>query len=327
MTSSGEAFVRMHCGPVRLVYWRLAVIFFVASYIDISASVAAPVVGSVFRDCVGRCPEMVVVPSGQFQMGLTEDEIGRFRLSTGEQSASVPQHLVTIRHPFALGKYNVTREEFSIFTKDTGYTPDRACLGADTSAPMVNWQTPGFLQTLRDPVVCVSWVDANAYVSWLSHKTGKHYRLPSEAEWEYAARAGVVEARNWNEQPANVCRYANVKDISFFSLRRIQARPGRSFECNDGFPYTSPVGSFLPNQFGLYDMLGNVFQLTQDCWHQDYRGAPTDDIPWASAECNTHIVRGASFETYPKFVRFTERGFIPLTTQSLDTGFRVARDL
>ncbi len=203
-----------------------------------------PPPATVIRDGL-ELPEMELIPPGRFIMGIPKEESARER--TIDDDAR-PQHEVTFRQGFYLAKYPVTRAGFAAFVADSGYT------GAGS-----DWLHSGFEQTDRDPVVNVSVIDAEAYVEWLSDKTGSAYRLPSEAEWEYAARAGTTTARfwgnGWDEAPAYL---------------------------NTGSRGTSPVGSFKPNGFGLCDMLGNVWEWTADRWHDDYRGAPNDGSAWTT---------------------------------------------
>ena len=151
------------------------------------------------------------------------------------------------------------------------------------------WKNPGFghEQDETEPVVCVSWDDAQAYVRWLSEETGEAYRLLSEAEWEYVARAGTTTARYWGESEAGQCRYANGADA------------GTGFEwavsCHDGHARTAPVGRYEANAFGLYDVLGNVLEWTADCWNESYAGAPSNGGAWESGECTRRVLRGGSW--------------------------------
>lgn len=290
-----------------------------------STNANTPVV--TFRDCQNICPEMVIVPAGKFQMGVPEHENKRERVLHDDPillAGESPQHSVLIRHAFALGKYDVTREEFSNFVRVTGYRAGNTCIAVHQTSseetPGVSWRNPSFVQMSRDPVVCVNWNDAQAYVNWLSRKTGHNYRLPTEAEWEYAARAGTTTNQYWGDDPAAACRYANVFDLM---AARDMNYYHRAFRCRDGYIHTSPVGSFLPNSFGLYDMIGNVTQWTQDCWHDSYDDAPIDDTSWIGGDCRYHVVRGTSFgETNGDDGAF---GREPEIQHQAYLGFRVAR--
>jgi formylglycine-generating enzyme len=248
--------------------------------------------GSVFKDC-DVCPQMVSIPGGSFDMGLRPDD-GRFDRS------GQPVHKVTI-HSFAMGKTEVTRAEFAAFASDTHYVTEDKCAvflagtyGGERSAH--NWQNVGFVQEDSHPVTCVSWQDAQAYVAWLSRKTSKNYRLPSEAEWEYAARAGTTTPRYWDGTGQEACGFANIPDASLLGAApaKPDARPS-SADCSDGFAYTAPVGSFKPNAFGLFDMLGNVWEWVEDRYHEDYVGAPTDGSAWTTSKFDFRMFRGGSW--------------------------------
>jgi formylglycine-generating enzyme len=251
---------------------------------------AAPVPGNVLRD--GPIyPEMVLVPPGRFVMGTPKEE--------GSHKGAQPQHEVTISRGFYLGKYAVTRDEFAAFVADTGYVTPTTALAlepdskGDWRVQMLggrDWRNPGFPQLDRDPVVCVSKTDAAAYTEWLSDKTAKPYRLPSEAEWEYAARAGTQTAWFWGDDWKLTSCYANFGDDTLRKLKKDEA--GVLYLPEDGFAFTAPVGSFLPNAFGLYDMLGNVEEWTADDWHETYDGAPTDGSAWIGGTKDKSVVRG-----------------------------------
>jgi formylglycine-generating enzyme required for sulfatase activity len=234
---------------------------------------------------------MVRVPAGSFTRGSSASEAGRF-------DTEGPQHRVTIGTAFSLAKYEVTRGEFAAFVLAAGH---RAA---------GDWRNPGFAQTDRHPVVNVSWNDAKAYVAWLSKTSGKPYRLPSGAEWEYAARAGTTTARYWGERHQEACRYANVDDASH--------------GCRDGHANTAPVGTFLPNAFGLHDMLGNVWEWTEDCGDGRYAGAPVDGSPW-SGPCSRREVRGGSWGDIPRYARAAVRISDTAGSHVSLIGFRVAR--
>ncbi len=251
---------------------------------------------------------MVVVPGGRFAMGSPAEERGRF-------DAEGPQHMVSVP-AFAMGKYDVTVQEFAAFVKATGYDG-----GACDWPSGATWQSAGFVPL--DPVVCLSWFDAKAYVAWLNERLqpaqeGKTapqgpYRLPSEAEWEYAARAGTRTARWWGE--AIGVGHANCNGCgSRWDDKQI-----------------SEVDSFPPNPFGLNDMLGNVWQWTEDCWNESYLGAPTDGSAWQSGNCRKRVLRGGSWSNLPKFLRAAARNRDDADNRSLDfasyAGFRVVRAL
>ena len=277
--------------------------------------------GAEFRDCAD-CPEMVVVPAGRFMMGSSDNEDGRY-------DNEEPQHEVTISNTFALGKYPVTLGEYRRFAEATGREHDGSCdVDPDYDAVWktragYGWWNPGFDQTERDPVVCVNWSDAVNYVEWLSKMTGETYRMPTEAEWEYAARAGSQTAYYWGSTTAAQCDYANGADVS---ARSKYPKWKETAPCKDGYVTTSPVGTFKPNAFGLYDMLGNAWQLTQDCFTEDYDGAPSDGSVWQSKDCEEHIIRGGSWGSNPGLMRSALRGGSPYGWYNY-SGFRLAKDL
>lgn len=277
--------------------------------------------GTVFRDCP-HCPEMVVVPFGSFMMGSPRND----KWDADER----PQHRVRIGTSFAVGVHEVTRGEFARFVEATRYSVSNACYVKNSNAGAggrkwverrgYTWRNPGFQQTDRHPVVCVSWDDARAYVEWLSRRTGHHYRLLSEAEWEYVARAGTQSARYWGEGTSQQCQHANGADAGT-GLRD-------AVECSDGHARTSPVGQYDKNDFGLHDTLGNVWEWTQDCWHDEYHGAPADGRPWERGErgnCNFRVPRGGAWATRPESIRTAYRNRMPPHMRHSSFGFRVAR--
>ena len=276
--------------------------------------------GSEFQDCPG-CPKMVPVPVS-YMMGSPESEAGR-----GDDEG--PVHRVAFARPFAVSKYEVTRGEFARFVSERGRSMGESCRtyegGEWDWRPGKNWKNPGFSQTDEHPVVCVSWKDARAYVGWLSEKAGKKYRLPSESEWEYMARAGTGTARYWGEGESGQCEYANGGD---------EALKGQYADwkwavasCNDGHVWTSPVGTFEENGFGLHDVLGNVWEWVGDCWNGSYRGAPADGSAWESGDCERRVLRGGSWGDKPGVLRSAVRFRFPTGYRFSNAGFRVARTL
>ena len=279
--------------------------------------------GEAFRDCPD-CPEMVVVPAGEFEMGSREQEPDRL---AGEG----PVHPVRLGHPFALMRNEVTRGQFFAFVKDTGYRAAKSCFAGDGTDwreyAGKTWKEPGFSQDPSHPVVCLSWADARAYADWLSKKTGQSYRLPSEAEWEYAARAGSQHRYSYGDNDRELCTYANVVDLSMKSGFPGFKDAWRYVDCVDGYVYTAPVGKFKPNAFGLNDMHGNAWEWVQDCFHDSYQGAPVDGRPWDSAVCAKRTVRSGSWDRYQDGVRSAVRNGVEPAIGNDDVGFRLARTL
>ncbi|MGH8737811.1 MAG: formylglycine-generating enzyme family protein [Burkholderiales bacterium] len=266
--------------------------------------------GTSFRDCKG-CPEMVVIPAGSFVMGSPASEAGH----GGDEA---PQHRVTFALPFAVAKYATTRGEFARFVAETGYRVAPGCLikrnGAWVDDRRAGWRRPGFAQTERDPVVCMSWNDGEAYADWLRRKTGHSYALLTEAQWEYAARAGSTTTYYWGAQASRT--YAN------YGAERCCAP---EIKGKDRWLHTAPSGSFAPNAFGLYDMHGNAWQWMQDCWHRNYDGAPADGSAWLSGSCVDRVMRGGSWNCGPSTIRAAGREVHDLSGRYSVVGFRVAR--
>ena len=298
-----------------------ALFFLIACANALAHDLQRLVVGAVFRDCAD-CPEMVVIPPGRFSMGSPAGEAGRFE-------DEGPQHPVAIRRAFAAGRYEVTRKQFAAFAQATGHTAEGCYEWNGSNWEMSiskNWRNPGFSQTDNDPVVCVSWEDARAYADWLGRRSGKRYRLLSEAEWEYAARAGSRDARPWGDDAGVACRYANVADVSA-KTGVSGASSWTTHGCDDGRAYTAPAGSFRPNAFGLYDMIGNAWEWTEDCWNAGYAGAPSDGRAWRSGNCGQRVLRGGSWFNIPRSVRSASRYRSSADFRFNCYGFRLARTI
>lgn len=278
-----------------------------------------------FKDCA-ECPEMVVVPAGEFLMGADQIEEAREYLTDEFRNRSMPLRQVKVGR-FAVGKYEVTLGQYRTFAEATGRGSEGCFTWLAGEYRMDlgrSWRNPGYLQDETHPVTCVSWEDANAYVQWLSSKSGRQYRLPSEAEWEYAARAGTSASRFWGDDAARSCAYANGADQSAQALIA-EARSWSIVMCDDGHAHTAPVGSFRANAFGLHDMLGNAAEWTADCWNGDYRGAPADSTAWVTGDCGLRAVRGGAWDDSPAGLRSAYRVGSPVVIRVYARGFRVAR--
>ncbi|MBI5430082.1 MAG: formylglycine-generating enzyme family protein [Nitrosomonadales bacterium] len=284
-----------------------------------SQTQAVPRAGTLFRDCP-NCPEMVVIPAGTFDMGSPDSEPER-----DDDEGPVRKVKVSA---FALGKTEITRGQFAEFVRQTRYDAGERCLTLDAGRFAErdgNWRKPGFPQDDRHPVTCVNWNDAQAYAQWLSRKTGRQYRLPTEAEWEYAARAGTRSARYWGDAPDTACRYANVTDKT--AKTQIPATLAwRAHDCNDRYAYTAPAGRFKANAFGLRDMLGNVWEWTGDIYHDSYEDAPVDGNAWQGSG-TSHALRGGSWNSDPQNVRAAVRNSNRAALRFSFFGFRLARKL
>ena len=239
-----------------------------------------------FRECAKDCPEMIVIPAGEFMMGSPVTEKGR-------RDDESPQHKVVIAKPFAVAKFDTTFADWDACVSVGG------CTRASDS----------FFGRDRKPVINVTWDNAQQYVLWFSKMTGRHYRLLSEAEWEYAARAGTTTAYYWGDEIGQ----GNANCASCGS------------KLSDSG--TAPVGSFKPNAFGLYDMLGNVWQWVADCFHRNYNGAPTDGSASTSGDCIRRVLRGGSWSPSPQTLRSAGRLANPPDARFYNLGFRVARTL
>jgi formylglycine-generating enzyme required for sulfatase activity len=277
-------------------------------------------------------PPMVTVKGGKFLMGsLANPKDKDFPISE-------PVHPVSIK-TFRLSKYETTVGQFRQFVEATGYQASGDCWklaanewGAEVGP--VAWNSPANAPTEYHPVMCVSWNDAQAYLAWLSQKTGKHYRLPSEAEWEYAARAGSKTRYPFGDDPAASCKYGNVFDRSGkAAIQRLTGKSREEINCDDHAEMTTVVGMYAANAFGLYDMLGNVGEFVEDCQHADYEGAPSDGAAWTTA-CqplfgSTMVVhRGGSYNGGRAGASPTYRGHAGRDNRSsMGEGFRIAETI
>jgi formylglycine-generating enzyme required for sulfatase activity len=246
---------------------------------------AAETAGSEFRECAVACPSMVVIPAGKFSMGSSEEEVGR---TEGEG----PQHEVAIARPFAVSKQEVAFDQWD------------ACVAAAACPRARDAWGRGNM-----PVINVSWDDAKLYVAWLSRLTGKDYRLLTEAEWEYVARAGSNTRYSWGDEPG----IGNANCNGCGGAWTLQA---------------APVGSFRPNAFGIYDMEGNVWEWVEDIWHDSYEGAPADGSAWLEGSDATYrVIRGGSWHNETELLRAAIRLERHRKVQFDTLGLRVARTM
>lgn len=277
-------------------------------------------------------PPMVTVKGGEFLMGsLDNPKDPNFPISE-------PVHRVKIK-TFRLARYETTVRQFRQFVEATGYQATGDCWklaanewGMEVGA--VSWNSPANAPTDYHPVMCVSWDDAHAYLAWLSAQTGKQYRLPSEAEWEYAARARSNARYPFGDDPALLCKYANVFDRSGkAAIQRVTGKSRDEVKCDDGAALTTVVGTYAPNAFGLYDMLGNVGEFVEDCQHLNYEGAPGDGSAWTAGCPAWHggimvIHRGGSYNGGAIGASPTDRGHAGKDNRSsLGEGFRIAESV
>lgn len=286
---------------------KIYILFAVSILLNSSLALVAnaseiPKPGTLFKDC-DICPEMVVLPAGSFTMGTPEDEIGH-------QPDETPQHAVTFSKPFAISSFHVMAGEWDAYVIETGTKvkdgdtrPGRACKAGKPSYP----------QGSRQPAVCISYYDVKNYVSWLAKKTGNFYRMLSESEREYAARAGSAGPFPFpfdKEGAYKITQHAN------------------TYGKEDGYEYTAPVGSFPPNAFGVFDMHGNTYEWVADCWHDSYVGAPNDGSAWMDEkDCDIHQIRGNDWIEPPIFSRSGNRNERYSEILGDWLSFRVVRDL
>lgn len=263
-------------------------------------------------------PEMVLVPTGRFTMGSPADEPEREFWQKGTES---PQHECHIARPLAVGRHAVTRAQFSNFVRAQDYCIADGAFAWTGSAwswdERLSWRNPGFSQDDDHPVVCVNWADANAYASWLSATTGRHYRLPTEAEREYVTRAGAETPFWWGcsidpEQANYECTSVYAGGGAAGNWRRT----------------TTPVGCFEANPWGLYSVHGNVREWCQDLWHDSYVGAPDDGSAWIDGgDASRRTVRGGCWDYGPMYLRSAYRDWSLADSRATNLGFRLIREL
>lgn len=270
-------------------------------------------------------PTMIVVPAGTFWMGSAAE--------AGDTQAEQPRHRVAIANPLLVAQTETTVAEFRRFIDHAGYEIPPGCWYHSDDQEWrldesLSWRSPGYEQTDDHPVSCLNWSDAVAYAAWLSGQTGARYRLPSEAEFEYFNRAG----REFDDKPdaaglARLCDVANGAGL--------ETRLPYASRCRDGYAHASPVRSFLPNAFGLYDTTGNLWEFTADCWNDDYAGgwrtwftaAPADGSAWTRGNCWRHTVRGGSFISSAANLRAARREPDSGDLRLNRTGVRLVREL
>lgn len=264
-----------------------------------SSNSAAPLFSTTVPQNQIKLPEMVTIPAGEFWMGSADDD-NRARIN------EKPRHKVEITS-FSLGKYEITKAEFSAFVNDSGHQASGCNIWKVSEwieDSEKNWQNPGFNQSDSDPVTCVSYYDAIAYIHWLKNKTGLNYRLPTESEWEYAARAGTTGDFYWGLDPS--------VDYAWYA--------------NNSQSKTHPVGEKKPNGFGLYDTAGNVREFIQDCSENDYKQGPNNELSKISTDCSAHVLRGGSWSSRLENLRSAYRDWNNSEIRYNGVGFRIALD-
>ncbi|WP_067823350.1 formylglycine-generating enzyme family protein [Nocardia inohanensis] len=301
-----------------------------------------------FRDCQEFwCSDMVPIPTGSFQMGGTIEQdqaTDPTNMFPPYHEFNKPVHRVNMAKRYAIADREVTVGDFKKFTEETGHFVPEGCRLGDPSnsgwtmqhkevalttrpSPQRNWLEPGFTQTDDEPVVCIRRQDAQAYAEWLSDKTGQTYRLPTEAEWEYAARAGAQTAFFWGDSIDAACDYASVNDLSTYDAVHWLPLTMR-FNCHDNAAFTAKVKSYRPNAFGLHDVLGNAREFVSDCWNPSFERAPADGSRWDTGNCWATTMRGGGWAYWPTNVTLSMRDAY-YTTQARSNmwGMRLVREL
>lgn len=291
-------------------------------------------VGQRFSDCA-HCPEMVVVPAGAFRMGSTPEERMRDGVLELFGNREQPVRTVTLARPFAISRTEVTRAQYTRFADATGRPAPVDCQTFDREKDNwvggpnpSSWRDPGFPQTDTHPVACTTWTDATDYAAWLSRTTGHSYRVPTEAEWEYAARGGTTGTRYWSDDVRQICKHVNIMSAGTQAALGYPKSWADRLICSSGRAWTVPVASYPANPFGLHDMVGSLWEWTADCAQEDYVGAPVDGSARRTPECQQHHMRGGAFHSQVWLARVTTRGKgMDKTFRPLAAGIRVVRDL
>jgi sulfatase modifying factor 1 len=265
---------------------------------------------------------MIALPAGEFMMGSPDSEGGR----EGQEG---PPRRVVLTEPVAIGKFEITVDQFAAFAEETGFEAGDLCHAFVLDARPSEWppirgsfRAPGFRVTGTHPAVCVNWHDAKAYTNWLAGKTGRPYRLPSEAEWEYAARAGTTTAYSFGDDPSRLCEFARFADGD-------SSFPWRS-GCHSGTfePGALRVGMLAPNPWGLFDMHGNAWEWSEDCWTSEPRLLPVDGSAYTRHEdCDRHSMRGGGWGAERRRTRSAQRQPQSASARYYHLGFRVALSL
>lgn len=302
--------------------------FLILTSVSLSASAPGQEASvSTSQDC-RECPSMVVVDPSEGMVGTPAEEHGRYANEPAPRLVALPR--------FAIGETEVTRREYAAFLAATGRVMEPGCYTPGDLGDLLSdldqtksWTDPGFAQDDNHPVVCVSWHEAVAYTKWLTEVSGHTYRLPTESEWELAARAGTDGPFFWGAELSEACEFANGGDLSLGEelprwaelteeARRADYPDSVLFPCYDGYAFTAPVRSYPPNGLGLFDILGNAWEWTADCG---------DDAADGDESCRRRRTRGGSWDDWPIDMRAGVRKRLDASYRRSDTGFRVVREL
>ncbi len=289
--------------------------------------------GDVIQDC-DDCPRMVVINAGSFEMGTPT---GAYEVNV--ESGEGPPIQITIRKAYAIGETEVTIGHYRAFVEATGFKTGPGCQvflpgGGGTTDPDANWASPVQPRRATDnhPVSCINYQEMVTYADWLTEITGHTYRMPSESEWEYAARAGTTAPRPWGGSTSFegvslslTCEHANGYDIA---AQREYTFAWPYARCNDGYADVAPVASFQKSAWGLYDMMGNQWEMVEDCHTGSYWGRPPDERAWFwEGGCPRRVVRGGGWYSRPTNVRPARRASGDVNSRGNDLGFRLVREL
>ena len=281
---------------------------------------------SIFRDC-NKCPVMVEIPLGSVTVGAALKEEQEEGVPLDWQGNSTTK-IYKVKHKFAVSQFPITVGEFALFADETKHQA-KGCVSFNGKTwqriKNAGWDAVSYSQASNHPVVCVSWHDAQAFTKWLSQKTGARYRLLRDKEWEYVARGGTETRRHWGDDLNHTqqCHYANGADKTYYTevIRdgKINQYSKPNLQCDDKYAYTSPVGSFRPNQFGIYDIHGNVSEWVQDCFE-----SPQTEF---NKECRFRTLRGGSWADPTWSIRAADKYRDVPTNRCMSVGFRIARDM
>ncbi len=284
----------------------------------------------IVKDCES-CPELVLIPAGgTLVMGAEKAEGLAWGMPELMAAQEQPVATIAIAHSYAIGRTEVTRAQFAEFVEETGFKTLEGCSHLTSEGwstqPGLSWRDNSIGGSDDHPVPCLRRAEMLAYLDWLSVRTEHAYRLPSEAEWEYAARANSEFPAFWGEDWTQACAFQNGADQSFVKVAA-NIPYGQFADCDDGYPFTSPVASFEPNAFGLYDVAGNVSEWTADCYATGHADAPANGTPYDMHPCGAWVAKGGSWAGFPGLLRVATRLPIRAASAGSGFGFRVARDV
>lgn len=292
--------------------------------------------GETFQDCP-ECQTMVVIPAGKFLIGSPEEERVREAVPGTFGDHEKPQREITFAKPFAIATTETTRKNYAVFVKETNRPVPTECFDYNkeedswggTKGKIVNWQNPGFEQTDDHPVVCQSWQDATDYAAWMSKKTGQKYRLASESEWEYAARGGTTTARPWGDSVTPICTKAAIMTSGTYAAIGNGDSWTDELICSSTKAWTIPVATFDPNPWGVYDMLGNVWEWVADCAAADHSTLPQDGKPQTTGgNCEERLSKGGAYHSRTWLARPATRGGGQSgVNRPVAAGIRIVREL